>query len=64
MTLQNSLARHNKLSKTTNDKLGIISAINNRHKMFISLTYADLQIRKEKDQQYIKKIGLENEKSS
>lgn len=64
MTLQNSLARHNKLSKTTNDKLGIISAINNRYKMFISLTYADLQIRKEKDQQYIKKIGLENEKSS
>lgn len=64
MTLQNSLARHNKQSKTTNDKLGIISAINNRYKMFISLTYADLQIRKEKDQQYIKKIGLENEKSS
>lgn len=61
MTLQNGLARHNKQSKTTSDKLGEIFAINNRHKMFISLTYVDLQIRKEKDQQHIKKNGLDNE---
>lgn len=55
MTLQNGLARHNKQSKATSDKLGKIFAINNRCKMFKSLTYVDLQIGKEKHHLYIKK---------
>lgn len=69
MTLQNGLARHNKQSKATSDKLGKIFAINNRCKMFKSLTYVDLQFRKEKHHLYIKKKTKhktlrENKKSS